>query len=147
MLEKVFGICDASKSPNMDFFGRFKDFLPRVNQALFTTAMEDDSMAAMIASCKDNVIEFGPAKLEKYQPRDNYRDLLELSIYISGWRSCFRYPGAIHRARWMTMAMYTPLRFGYFAASRNHPSLDHQDHGSPEIEVHHTSVGLRSGVP
>src|SRR6218665_2709668 len=90
MLEKVFGICDVSKSPNMDFFGHFKDFLPRVNQALFTTAMEDDSMAAMIASWKDNVIEFVTAKLEKYQPRDNYRDLLELSIYIPGWRSCMR---------------------------------------------------------
>src|SRR6218665_3818531 len=70
------------------FFGHFKDFLPRVNQALFTTAMEDDSMAAMIASWQDHVIEFVTAKLEKYQPRDNYRDLLELSIYIPGWRSC-----------------------------------------------------------
>jgi len=50
MLKKVFGICDVSKSPNMDLFGHFKDFLPHVNQALFTTAMEDDSMAAMIAS-------------------------------------------------------------------------------------------------
>src|SRR6218665_2099314 len=45
------------------FFGHFKDFLPRVNQALFTTAIEDDSMAAMIASWKDNVIEFVTAKL------------------------------------------------------------------------------------
>src|SRR6218665_807141 len=47
--------------------------------------MEDDSTAAVIASWKDNVIEFVTAKLEKYQPRDNYCDLLELSIYISGW--------------------------------------------------------------
>src|SRR6218665_3530244 len=87
MLEKVFGICDVSKSPNMDPFGHFKDFLPHVDQVLFTTAMEDDSMAAMIASWKDNVIEFMTAKLEKYQPRDNYRDLL---IYIPGCRSCMR---------------------------------------------------------
>src|SRR6218665_2491343 len=49
--------------------------------------MEDDSMAAMIASWKDNVIEFMTAKLEKYQPRDNYRDLL---IYIPGCRSCMQ---------------------------------------------------------
>jgi len=64
ILEKVFGICDVSKSPNRDLFGHFKDFLPYVDQALFTTAMEDDSMAATIASWKDNVIKF----LEKYQP-------------------------------------------------------------------------------
>ena len=66
------------------FVGHSNDFLPRVNQDLFTTAIEDDSMAAMIASWKDNVIEFVTAKVEKYQPRDNYRDLLELSIYIPG---------------------------------------------------------------
>src|SRR6218665_1053987 len=72
------------------FFRHFKDFLPRVNQTLFTTAIEDDSMAAMIASWKDNVIEFVTAKVEKYQPRDNYRDLLELSIYIPGWQCCMR---------------------------------------------------------
>src|SRR6218665_1715958 len=93
MLEKVFGICYALKSPNMDLFGHFKDrqpFLPHLDQALFTTAIEDDSMAAMIASWKDNVIEFVTAKLEKYHPRDNYRDLLELSIYIPGWWSCTR---------------------------------------------------------
>ena len=76
----------------MDLFGHLKDFLPHLDQALFTTAMEDDSMAAMNASWKENVIEFvtAKAKLEKYQPRDNYRDLLELSIYIPGWRSCTR---------------------------------------------------------
>ena len=67
MLEKVFGICDVSKSPNMDLFGHLKDFLPHLDQALFTTAMEDDSMAAMNASWKDNAIEFvtAKAKLEK----------------------------------------------------------------------------------
>src|SRR6218665_1765077 len=90
MLEKVFGICGASKSPNMDVLGHFTDLSPHVDQALFTTAMEDNSMAAMNASWKDNVIEFLTAKLEKYQPRDNYRALLELSIYIPGWRSCTR---------------------------------------------------------
>src|SRR6218665_16421 len=150
MLENVFGICDVSMSLNMDLFGHFKDFLPHVDQALFTTAMEDDSMAAMIASWKDNAIEFVTAKLEKYQPRDDYIDLLGLPfIFLGGGparRISFRYPGAIHRARRMKCPpgpyMYIPLRFGCFATSRNYSSLDHQDHGSPKVEVHDTSVGL-----
>src|SRR6218665_1011863 len=53
------------------FCGHLKNFLPLAKPALFTTAMEDDRMAAMIASWKDNVIEFVTTKLEKYQPRDN----------------------------------------------------------------------------
>src|SRR6218665_2605910 len=111
MLEKVFGFCDVSKSPNMDFFGHFKDFLPCVNQALFTTAMEDDSMAAMIASWKDNVIEFVTAKLEKISHETTTVFCSNCPfIFLDGGPACgicFRYPGAIHRARWMTMAIYS----------------------------------------
>ena len=63
MLTNVFSIHDVSKSPNMELFRHFKDFWPHVDQALFSTAMEDESTAMMIAPWKDNVIEFATAQL------------------------------------------------------------------------------------
>ena len=111
MLEKVFSIYDVSKSPNMELFGHFKDFWPRIDQASFSTAMEDENMATVIAPWKDGVIQFAVNQLEKLQPRDDYCELLELSIVFLGGTPPrgirFRYPGAIHRARWMGRAIYS----------------------------------------
>lgn len=111
MLEKVFSLYDVSKSPNMELFGHFKDFWPRIDQTSFSTATEDEQMAGMIAPWKDEVIEFAVAQLAKFQPRDDYCELLELSIIFLGGIPPhgirFRYPGAIHRARWMARAIYT----------------------------------------
>lgn len=99
-----------SKSPNIEFFGHFKDFWPRINQQSFCTAVEDDTLAIMIAPWKDDVIKFALAQLKKFQPRDDYRELLELSIIFLGGTPergiRFQYPGAIHRARWMARAIY-----------------------------------------
>jgi len=111
MLEKVFGIYDVSKSPNMEMFGHFRDYWPRIDQSSFSTAMEDESMAVMIAPWKDDIIKFCISQLEKVQPRDDYRQLLELSIVFLGGNPprgiTFQYPGAIHRARWMARAIYS----------------------------------------
>ena len=49
-------------------------------------------------------------QLCKQQPRDDYRELLELTIiYLSGTpprRIRFMKPGAINRARWMARVIY-----------------------------------------
>ena len=111
ILEKVFSIEDVSKSPNMELFGHFKDFWPRIDQKSFCTAAEDNTLASIIAPWKDNVIKFALAQLNKFQPRDDYCELLELSIIFLGGTPergiRFRYPGAIHRARWMARAIYS----------------------------------------
>src|SRR6218665_1485069 len=48
---------------------------------------------------------------EKRQVRDDYRELLELSVVFLGGTPPrgirFQYPGAIHRARWMARAIYS----------------------------------------
>lgn len=111
MLEKAYGIHDVSRSPNLELFGHFKDFWPRIDQTSFTTALNDESTAAVIAPWKDDVIQFAMAQLEKLQPRDDYCEILELSIIFLGGVPPkgikFRYPGAIHRARWMARAIYS----------------------------------------
>lgn len=111
MLEKVYGIHDVLRSPNLELFGNFKDFWPRIDQAAFSTAMNDEGTAAVISPWKDGVIQFATTQLNQFQPRDDYCEILELSIVFLGGvppRGIkFRYPGAIHRARWMARAMYS----------------------------------------
>jgi len=65
----------------------------------------------MIAPWKDDVITFAQSQLNKFQPRDDYCELLELSIIFLGGTPergirC-RYPGAIHMARLMVRAIYS----------------------------------------
>lgn len=111
VLEKVFSVHDVSKSPNMELFGHFKDFWPRIDQDSFCPATEDDNLKATVVPWKDDVIEFALGQLEKFQPRDDYCELLELAIIFLGGTPLrgirFRYPGAIHRARWMARAIYS----------------------------------------
>ena len=63
----------------------------------------------MIAAWKDDVIMFALGQLEKFQPRDDYCELLELAIiFLGGTRPRgirLRYSDAIHRARWMVRAI------------------------------------------
>jgi len=66
-------------------------------------------MTAMIAPWKNEVIEFAVAQLEKFQPRDDYCELLELSIIFLGGIPPqgirFRYPGGVHRTQWIARAI------------------------------------------
>ena len=111
MLEKVFSLHDVSKSPNIEIFGHFRDYWPRIDQNAFSTAMEDDSTAAVVTPWKDAVIHFAVAQLGEFQPRDDYRELLELTIIFLGSTPPrgvkFQFPGALHRARWMARAIYS----------------------------------------
>jgi hypothetical protein len=110
MLEKVISLHDVSKSPNMEIFCHFREYWPRVNQDAFSTAMADEGTATLITPWKDDIIAFAAAQLETVQPRDDYRELLELTIIFLGGvphRGIhFLYPGAVHRARWMARAIY-----------------------------------------
>ncbi|XP_050714934.1 uncharacterized protein LOC126997731 [Eriocheir sinensis] len=111
VLEKVFGLHDTSKSPNIELFHHFKEYWPRVDQTSFRTAMVDEEMRSRVAEWREEVIMFATDQLHQHQPRDNYRELLELTIIFLGGQPPkgvrFRYPGAIHRARWMSRAIYT----------------------------------------
>ena len=115
-------------------------------------------MAVIIAPWKDDVIIFALGQLEKFQPRDDYCELLELTIIFLGGTPHreirFRYPGAIHRARWMARAIYSlkmwlflkqyePLQSG--AGSRKCHGLSHSQqiwHHLQEVSWFVTKVYL-----
>src|SRR6218665_842154 len=57
------------------------------------------------------VIAFAISQLKEFKSRDDYRELLELTTKFFGCISSreihFRYPGAVHCARWMARAIYS----------------------------------------
>ena len=112
ILESVVSISlPASSGPNIQLFKRFKVSWPKLNKDSFRTANDDPNLAARIAETKDNLILFANGHLSKQQPRDDYKELLELAIIFVGGTPTsgikFRKPGAYHRARWMAKIIYS----------------------------------------
>jgi hypothetical protein len=64
----------------------------------------------MISMSRAEILEFAAAQLACQQPRDDYREVLQLTvIYLGGIPArgiSFRAPGAAHRARWMAKSIY-----------------------------------------
>lgn len=107
VLSKVFTFCfGPSSSPDIPLFKRFKAAWQYINQ-------EDYQPLGDIPGSEDfkpSVVNDLLAALErKNQPRDDYMELIELSLLALGhnlvkvhWRA----PGAVHHARWMAKLLY-----------------------------------------
>ena len=93
----------VSNGPEIQLFKRFK-------QKWASMATEDFLPINNIPSRSVEIIEFCLNQLESEQPRDDYRELLELTLIAlrrnppRGIR--FSRPGACHRARWMAKIIY-----------------------------------------
>jgi len=62
------------------------------------------------------LLEFLKNNLNNAQPRNDYKELLELALIFLGEKpktpTFFHVPGAIHHARWMAKAIYC-IKFIY----------------------------------
>jgi hypothetical protein len=103
--EKAFTASDCvpSTGPDILLFERFKQhwkFIDRSNFRVFEEEVRE----------RDELVLFFKHKLHVDQPRDDYRELLELSIIYLGdvppRGIGFMQPGALHRARWMARVIY-----------------------------------------
>src|SRR6218665_4049552 len=65
MLEKVFGMQYVLKSPEIELFGHFKVIWHLLDKSSFSTAVEDENMASIIAPWKDSVTEFAIDQLQR----------------------------------------------------------------------------------
>jgi hypothetical protein len=126
VLQAVFGLHDVSKSADIEIFVHFRDYWPCIDQTSFSTALQDDTVAPVVMPWKDSIIEFARHQREQSLPRDDYKELLELSIIFLGGTPSngiqFRYPGAVHRARWMSRAIYS-LKCGFLGTSFTYSNL------------------------
>ena len=107
--EKAFSIMKIATStgPDILLFKRFQDNWNRIDQSNFQTAAD----AVETADFKARIIHFAETNIEIHQPRDDYRELLELAIIFLGGTPRrgvhFTAPGALHRARWMARIIYS----------------------------------------
>ena len=102
-IEKTVGA--VFTGPEILLFNRFQDQWLFVVHNNFQAASTDLSAEALVTPSQAHILKFSQEQLNFKQPRDDYREFLELSIIFIGGvpvqGTHFQVPGAMHRARWM----------------------------------------------
>ena len=105
-------VLPSSSSPNAQLFKRFKENWEFIDQDKFEDASTDEVATSGIEHVREELKEFIERALTtETQPRDNYRELMELTLLFLGGSPSrgtrFQAPGANHHARWMAKVIYT----------------------------------------
>ena len=84
--------------------------MAKISKQIFIPGIKDKYVRQSIQDTNE-VLEFAMQTLQKVkQPREDYREFLELVIIFLGGTPprgiSFRGPGAFHLARWMAKAIY-----------------------------------------
>ena len=108
----VFTTClEVSASPEVLLFKRLKSCWKYIDQNAFEDAKTDQNIAKSLGDINGDITDFIKTKLLEVQPRNDYRELLELSLIVLGGTPIrgirFTAPGAMHQARWMSKVIYS----------------------------------------
>lgn len=99
-----------SSGPDILIYKRFKNFWGQIDQTDYKTVTSGPSSLELVQSAAQDMISFAQNQLNVYQPRDDYKELLNLTIiYLGGIPekgTSFRMPAGLHRARWMAKSIY-----------------------------------------
>ncbi|ESN96879.1 hypothetical protein HELRODRAFT_178679 [Helobdella robusta] len=112
ILEHAFSACMSSNTsgPKIALFLRLRNEFNSINQADYHTIMDDESTNSKVEQHKKGIGSFCLTQLEQFQPRCDYRELLELSLILLGETPPrgvrVLQPGALHRARWIARLIY-----------------------------------------
>lgn len=93
-------------------FKRFQDQWEKIHKEKFLPGTKDTKLRKILKNESDKVKEFCVFQLTSLdcQPREDYKELLELVLIFLGEIPpnglSIRMPGAIHHARWMAKAIY-----------------------------------------
>jgi hypothetical protein len=112
MIGAVFMTCmGPSSGPDVLLFKRFQGNWKGLNLEDFEDASTDEFVYEAISDMKDDALDFIQKRLAETHPRDDYRELLELSMIVLGKNPArgiqFKAPGPIHHARWMSKIIYS----------------------------------------
>lgn len=95
-----------STSPAIEICAKFKKMWVDLDHR-FDKHMLDRRLMKNMGEEKEIIIDFAEQQLSIHQPRDDYRELLELTkMFLGTGAGTFKKPGASSRARWMAKAIY-----------------------------------------
>ncbi|KYN11357.1 hypothetical protein ALC57_16486 [Trachymyrmex cornetzi] len=97
-----------SSGPNIKIFQRFQESWESIDQEKYESALKDKKISTFLAPIQNEMIDFIRNQLLLFQPREDYKELLILSLIFLGAEDKIkiRSPGAYHRARWMAKLIY-----------------------------------------
>jgi len=112
VLKSVFDLkLSGTSGPDVDIFKRFQLAWVTMDTKMFNSGIENCIVMSSVNDVCDDIIKFSIDRLEENHPRDDYRELLELTVIFLGGilpnGIHFKKPGAIHHARWMAKAIYS----------------------------------------
>jgi len=112
ILAAVFTKCKFTVSgPDIPLFKRFQASWSKINTQNFVPGINSTGVREVFKNNLDDILMSLKIAISKKLPREDYRELLDLSIiYLGGVPPGgikFRKPGAYHMARWMAKAIYT----------------------------------------
>jgi hypothetical protein len=107
----VLHVRGPSTGPEILIFKRLKNAWKTVNQTAFKTAALDASTLNEVKNIITDMISFVQKQLKQFQPRNDYTELLNLTIIFHGGTLgkgiSFRAPAGLHHARWMAKAIHS----------------------------------------
>ena len=85
MLEAVVMLSlGPSKGPDIAIFKRFQSSWKFIDRSNYVTVRSDKVLTSAVSSVASEIIAFAESQLQQFQPRDDYRELLELTIIFLG---------------------------------------------------------------
>jgi hypothetical protein len=94
----------CSSGPTVKLFQRFSQAWNHIDTSKLQSSASDQSVSVILAPQKESLIQFFRCQLQEFQPRDDYKELLQLALVFLGDESGdvhINAPGAYHRSRWM----------------------------------------------
>jgi hypothetical protein len=99
----------TTTGPHPNIFKKFQTGWSKLDKTKYKTAIEDKNIRHKIGN-SDEISIFLMEQLKNQQPRDDYKEFIQLSLIVLGRTppkdTFFKVPGAIHHARWMAKAIY-----------------------------------------
>ena len=92
-------------------FKQFQTNWEFIDQSTYDIITSDEALTQSGSGVASQIIKFAKRQLEQFQPQDDYRELLKLTITFLGGVPArgvsFRMPAELHRAKWMAKSIYS----------------------------------------
>ncbi|XP_050499022.1 uncharacterized protein LOC126879795 [Diabrotica virgifera virgifera] len=98
----------VTSGPEIAQFKALKENWKNIDKMKFLDYTSDEAVYNALKDVAPEIIYFVKQKLAEEQPRDDYKEFLQLTLIFLGDKTnvSFRAPGAYHLARWMAKAIY-----------------------------------------